>query len=335
MTEKILFITSPGEDYLQDSLLHGFKSIFGRNVVEFPVKPQLYSNFTDKKSLYGNGFSLYCTLSQELMPHPENTLQDLHEYTLIVFSSVHRQHEILYSMRDMLIPEKTLIVDGEDGPSAYPTRGHLRRDIVKSVANHLFLKRVPFYFKREFTPATLKGIQSPMFPFSFALKSTILPLSFSIPETKISHRLPVKTKMFPTHIVDPEVCQYVEGSVGRYAFSSESKYYADLQQSRFGITTKRAGWDCMRHYEISANGTVPCFKDLDLKPTTCSPSSLDESNCISYRDYQDLLSKISSLSPDAYTRLQNGALDWIKKNSTRQRVIDLLNIVNSPNLFKH
>ena len=37
-------------------------------------------------------------------------------------------------------------------------------------------------------------------------------------------------------------------------------------RSRFGVTTKKSGWDCMRHYELAASGCVPCFRDLEEKP---------------------------------------------------------------------
>ena len=34
----------------------------------------------------------------------------------------------------------------------------------------------------------------------------------------------------------------------------------------FGVTRKKAGWDCMRHLEIMANGAVPFFTDLQELP---------------------------------------------------------------------
>jgi hypothetical protein len=108
----------------------------------------------------------------------------------------------------------------------------------------------------------------------------------------------------------------VGGSVTSYAFDSETEYYADLQASKFGITTKRAGWDCLRHYEIAANGCVPCFRDLDKKPSTCAPHGLNETNCIIYSDYEDLMTKINSIDEDQYRQLQAHSLQWIRENTT-------------------
>ena len=40
----------------------------------------------------------------------------------------------------------------------------------------------------------------------------------------------------------------------------------DMAKSRFGLTTKRWGWDCLRHYEYSAYGVLPYFFDLPVAP---------------------------------------------------------------------
>jgi len=53
---------------------------------------------------------------------------------------------------------------------------------------------------------------------------------------------------------------------GTYIYKNEYSYYIDYQTSLFALTTKKAGWDCMRHYEILANGCIPLFKDLDQCP---------------------------------------------------------------------
>ena len=158
------------------------------------------------------------------------------------------------------------------------------------------------------------------------LAENAIPISFSIPLEKIT---PVentqKIKDFPIHIVDLEIAKNInearfsELGANTYFFESENDYYQDLQKSRFGITTKRAGWDCLRHYELAANGCVLCFRDIDQKPHTCAPHGLNESNCISYNSYEYLINKINSLSPQEYLKLQALTYDWIKNNSTIAR----------------
>ncbi|MFM6082923.1 MAG: glycosyltransferase family 1 protein, partial [Dolichospermum sp.] len=77
--------------------------------------------------------------------------------------------------------------------------------------------------------------------------------------------------------------------------------------------------DCLRHYELAANGCILCFRDIDQKPDTCAPHGLNESNCIIYNSYEDLMNKIHSLSPQKYLQLQHLTYDWIKNNSTIAR----------------
>jgi hypothetical protein len=65
-------------------------------------------------------------------------------------------------------------------------------------------------------------------------------IGFSIPEQAIVNNLPEKTKLFPSHIVDHELCERI-GASRFYAFADEAAYRNDLACNRFGITTRRAG----------------------------------------------------------------------------------------------
>lgn len=83
------------------------------------------------------------------------------------------------------------------------------------------------------------------------------PIGVSIPESKIVDMVPTKQKRF-AHIVPGEPSTYI--------FSDEGSYYKDYQSAVFGRTQKKGGWDCMRHYEILANGCIPWFTDLEKCP---------------------------------------------------------------------
>jgi len=145
-------------------------------------------------------------------------------------------------------------------------------------------------------------------------------VAFSIPAEKILDKPKQKHKVFAKHLVDPEIAAKVPGSSLSYAFADEHDYYADLQASKFCVTTKRAGWDCLRHYEIAANGCVPCFKNLNAKPGTCAPHGLVIGvNCLSYYDSSDLFRQIDSLSPEAYENLVGRAMQWARLQSTVTR----------------
>jgi len=54
-----------------------------------------------------------------------------------------------------------------------------------------------------------------------------------------------------------------------FEYGQEKKYYEQYANSFFGVTMRRSGWDCMRHYEILASGAIPFFmgiKDLISNP---------------------------------------------------------------------
>jgi hypothetical protein len=85
----------------------------------------------------------------------------------------------------------------------------------------------------------------------------IHPISFSIPKEKITTEKPIKTKM---------VSDLIPGLLSTYIYQNEKDYYQEYQQSLFATTTKKAGWDCMRHYEIIANQCLPYFPNIEECP---------------------------------------------------------------------
>jgi hypothetical protein len=319
---RILYFTSPLADYLSDSLLHGLKTLYGTDCVDYPKCEILYRNYPEtlRRQVYGRGFTLYTGLLDDLDTDRYNVLDKLRAgfFDLVVISDIQRQFGWFTQVRPWLRPKNTLILDGADTPKPYPARGEWWRPPYYGLLPRAHRKFL--YFKREWTPQTRFSLLGQVLPVELRRRLPahphLRPISFSIPAEKMVMELPAKTKDFPTHVIDSEVAARIAGAQTSYAFESEAAYYRDLQQSRFGITTKRAGWDCLRHYEIAANGAVPCFRDLDRKPATCAPHGLTIENAISYRDADDLFSQLNALTPDAYARLQSGAWAWANEHTT-------------------
>lgn len=90
-----------------------------------------------------------------------------------------------------------------------------------------------------------------------AVKFDPIPIGFSMPESKIVSTIPAK---------DRDFAFIIPGNTSTYIYQEEASYYKDYQRSYFALTTKKAGWDCLRHYEILANGCIPYFVDLDNCP---------------------------------------------------------------------
>lgn len=326
---KILFFTCPGEDYLADSMLHGLRKLYGKDCVDFPKCDILYKNCPPSiaKQVRGNGFTLYSGLLDDIEIDRYGIDQKIKEnhFDLIIFSSIWKQYGYFIQHRPWLTGRNTIILDGADTTQPYPAAGLWWRRLYYwnlPTAHKKFL-----YFKREWTPDTHFKLW--MRPLPARIKQLLQPknlrrISFSIPEEKIITQLPVKKKDFPKHIVDKEVALGVEGSTTSYAFDSEFKYYQDIQLSNYGITTKKAGWDCLRHYEIAANGTVLCFKNLHSKPDTCAPHGLNETNTIAYNSLSELKQKIEKLSASDYLTYQHNTLTWVKNYTTTKQAEELI-----------
>ncbi len=85
----------------------------------------------------------------------------------------------------------------------------------------------------------------------------LFPINFSIPKEKIVNEIPNKTKL---------LSNLIPGDISTYIYNTEKDYYDEYKKSYFAITKKKAGWDCMRHYEIMANGCIPYFIDIENSP---------------------------------------------------------------------
>jgi hypothetical protein len=227
---------------------------------------------------------------------------------------------------------RVAFLDGGDYPAPYPYGSSFWR-----VRQWWLLPRAHrrgLYFKRELTPATAQRRYFMLVPAGLAERlpfaRALRPIAFSIPEQKIVRGPPAKRKQFNSHVVDAEVAARI-GATAEYVFDDEAEYYADLQASRFGVTTKRTGWDAMRHYELAANGCVPCFRELERKPPRCAPHGLVAGvNCLSYGDADELLRQVESVDDARYTELQSGAHQWARDNTTRRRAAAFLKELGFP-----
>ena len=224
---NILFISSGLiPDYQCDSLFHGLRTTFGNTVVDVNKIEYMYKTFpsSEKQKLYGKGFTLYGLLEDD----PSIDRSDIetkikHQFfDLIIYGSIHRYQIYIEIVLDVYSPENIIFIDGEDD----------------SKILQLLLNR-GFYFKRELQ------IEN----------SFILPIHFSIPREKFVDDIYALEKLNFWAPCDPR-------DRSTYIYNTEEAYYQQYQESFFGFTQKKAGWDCLRHYEIISQGCVPYFHTL-------------------------------------------------------------------------
>jgi hypothetical protein len=322
---RVLFLGSGHDDFLADGLFHGLRTLLGADAVDLPRIDHLYADHPDERRpvLHGLGFTLAGLLPEDRDVDRTRALYRAADgaFDLVVFADIWRNFGAYVQWMPVLKKAgvEMAVIDTGDRIEPYPYSGLWWR-----VRHWWLLPRAhnrAHYFKREISPWTAWFRTFLLVPGPLASKFVLRnmrEISFSIPAAQIVPQPPPKTKDWPEHVVDPEVAERV-GARATYAFAEAAGYHADLRASRFGVTTRKAGWDALRHYEIAAAGAVPCFRDLDRKPPRCAPHGLDGTNCVIYRDADDLLAQVEALDDAAYTRLQQGALAWARASSTEAR----------------
>jgi hypothetical protein len=128
----------------------------------------------------------------------------------------------------------------------------------------------------------------------------VFPISFSYPTPKLGMRNTHKLQDFGANI---------PGDITTYKFHNEQDYYQDYNQSFYGVTTKKAGWDCLRHYEILGNYCAPYFLNLENCPETC----LTTLPRLLIKELLNLTTQ-SSFNDTQYFKLMDDAFDYFKMN---------------------
>jgi hypothetical protein len=225
---KILFITNPtGPDYLGDSIFHGGKTILGTEFYELKRMWYMYDDLVGKEKLYGRGFTMFGKLSSNLYI-PLN--EDVTELIKNKFFD-----KIIYGSVWRCLDHLDLVLNTYSKKDVIFIDGEDHDNIRVDLINN------GSYFKREY----------------YSKMDGVHPISFSIPEELVLSKVTEKIKL---------ISDIIPNFNWNYTFSSEQDYYDEYSSSWYGTTMKKAGWDCLRHYEIMMNGCVPLFKGLEDCP---------------------------------------------------------------------
>lgn len=282
---KVLFI-SPGDqpDYQCDCIYHGLKTLIGKDLESTADMWYMYDTLTpeDRKYLYGKGFTMYGLINSVL------------KYVLqpkLVIANI-ETHYYDYIIYGTIIKEDSLLnlVEQHYLPNEII---FIDGEDIKYINKNLLKKGI--YFKRELKRES----------------DNILPISFGIPKEKIINTVPAKVRDWAINY---------PGKLDTYIHHSEESYYSDYQDSKFGITVKKEGWDCLRHYEILANGCIPYFKDIEDCPVGTMVNfpkeilkeirlKIDNQQAISNGEYQNYVEKL---------------LNFTKENLTTESIVKLI-----------
>jgi len=121
----------------------------------------------------------------------------------------------------------------------------------------------------------------------------------------------IKNRPIGGKVWSKEKNRYVDG----YEFSREEDYYNAYQEAKWGYTKKKNGWDCMRHYEIVANGCLPLFENLEGSPKL-TMSSFPKNLLIEAKNKKD------TMTEQEYNFYLKKIFNYFKENLTCKKVAE-------------
>ena len=169
-------------------------------------------------------------------------------YDFVIYGSIFRCDELLNDVVKYYPRERIIFIDGEDEDFHFRLTCGVRYRFFQERRAKCYAQK-GLYYKRELLPQ---------------FRSLFRPISFGIPEELIVKEVPENKER--------KLAFIIPGKPETYIYNDEESYFRGYQRAFFGMTCKKAGWDCLRHYEILANGCVPYFPAIaDLPPDTMFP----------------------------------------------------------------
>lgn len=231
---KILYVGTPTNlDFMSDSLFHGLRSIMGENVVDAIKIGYMYEDFPSDQlnRFHGHGFTLSRKLKDENIDRTDIISKIQSKYfDFIIYGASFRDYAL--DFLDLVIStypsNRIAFINGNDS-----YRGKVQPTLIDVPGIHFLRERF--------------------------IDDHTYPIAFSIPKEIIVDTVPNK---------EYYLMPLVPGVEETYIYPNESSYFKAYQQSLFGLTWKKAGWDCLRHYEILSQGCLPLFFDIRHLPET-------------------------------------------------------------------
>jgi hypothetical protein len=289
---KILYITTVNPrlqgDFQEVIILNGLRSIVGDCCIDYPRKKVMYGDYSDTPQRELHGSGF--TLYTIPLDEIKNELRNLDNIDYILYGVADTYGITDYPEINKLC-KNIWYIDGHDDER---------------------IRKVPC-FKREL----------------FSNEENVYPTGFGIPHYQIRPINMNKTQLFqktaPYHSIFKTATDL--GTRFHHIFNNEEEYFEDMANSWFGLTSKKGGWDSLRHYEIMASGSLLLFRDYDKKPEQCSPQNLP---CFSYSTMEELENLMSRLvvnnkPTDEYINMLFEQRDWLLKyGTTESRALSII-----------
>jgi hypothetical protein len=237
---KILYISKKAGqpidmvDYQDDCLFIGLKELYGPDVVDVNKRIHVYKDFSyeEARKQYGMGFTVTRLLDEDNTDRDDIVKKIKNKYfDIVIYGSIWRCQDYLEVVTENYPREKVVFVDGEDNPKFHPLVREGTRYFKRECVWEQNMEYQNFFGRIDFI-----GFGFPTFNVDFTGKK----------EKRMAH-------------VDPRDRK-------TYVFKDEAPYYQDYKMSKYAYTMAKAGWDCLRHWEIVGNGCLPVFLNVQHCP---------------------------------------------------------------------
>lgn len=311
---KILFITSKSEDYLEVTILNGLRTLINENCIDIPRKKIMYHDWSEinKNKLHGQGFTM------QTLPIADIKNRSIENFDFIVYGISKHPEDFSFEQKELnnrIHRSKIWHLDGHD---LYGGPNTSLRTILHNGENVIGIQKTPC-FKRELIEETENA-----YPTGFGIPN------HHIKEINLSRKKQLFQKTAPHDSLFKPI-RDLGGGFSHHIFNNEQDYYNDLQDSWFGLTCKKGGWDCLRHYEIMASGTLLLFKDYEKKPLLCSPINIPTLSYSTKEQLVEIMNRlvVNSKPTEEYMYLLKKQREWLVNNGTTiARALNLYNILS-------
>ncbi len=145
------------------------------------------------------------------------------------------------------------------------------------------------------------------------------PIEFAVSETKLVKEIPKK---------DRDFAYLIPGHHKTYKYWDEHKYYYDYSRSYYAITCRKAGSDCLRHWEILTAGCIPYFTDLDLVHQKCMPffprELIKEAMHLKGVNGKDMTIDHSCFDEKRYYEILHELMEYTKNYLTAEKIAEYI-----------
>lgn len=290
---KVLYVYNFNyPDYMSDCVYHG---LIDRSIQVYETSYPFYmlDGYYDPE-FYGNGFTLYSRLYH--LPQVESREEIIEKirskfYDIVIYGCV-------YTFE--WIPDRQCLDYLDEVIQYYPrTKIHFidGSDDTKNFAQAYNLDQYGIVWKRELVDYVYGN-----------------PISFAIPESQIRKNFLNKDELYSSQIIRPTPNSF--SNRNNYTFLNEQEYYNAYARSYYGFTCKKGGWDCMRHYEILANKTIPAFFELENCPNTIM-TNFPKNIILEVNKY----SLKNQVHPN-YNELNDYIFEYTKNNLTTKKLVE-------------